>query len=246
MKRIIQNVFSRFGYKMVKSHDFTKYKKYYRHQNRHINLIKSLNLDCILDVGAHTGGFANEILGMGYLGKIYSYEPVELSYQELQENSKTYDNWVVNRLAIGNKNGEMEINVSDNFVSSSLLEMCAEHLLSAPESKYNRKELVEIKTIETIILGLDINLSKTMLKIDTQGYEMLVLEGAKDKLAEFKAVKLELSTLPLYKSSKFYFQISSYLYDKGFSLCSIENGFYDQNSYKLLQFDGLFLNTRFS
>ena len=80
-----------------------------------------------------------------------------------------------------------------------------------------------------------------MLKIDTQGYEKNVIDGATKSLGSIKVIQLEMSILPLYENEMLYVDMINYLDKKGFQLFSLENGFSDQHTGQLLQVDGIFV-----
>ena len=77
MKKIINSITSIFGYK------FKKTKWLYE---KNINLIKSINknnINSIIDVGANSGQFAEEIFKNNFNGSILSFEPLKLEHSVL-------------------------------------------------------------------------------------------------------------------------------------------------------------------
>ena len=54
------------------------------------------------------------------------------------------------RCAIGDHNGEVEINIAGNSESSSILPMLESHRSAAPDSAYQGKEIVPIKTLDDV------------------------------------------------------------------------------------------------
>jgi FkbM family methyltransferase len=191
-------------------------------------------------VGAHEGGFAEEMFDLGYSGKMISFEPIYQNYIILEKKARDRKNWQTQHMALGNSIGQETINVSENLVSSSILNINHEHTIAAPESNFNRKETIIINKLDDI-LGVNFKGNNTMLKIDTQGFEMKVLEGATETLKKIKAVKVELSNIALYEGSPLFFEVAQFLYENNFLLASIENGFYNPENFRLLQFDGLFV-----
>lgn len=242
IKKIIYLIALKLGYVFVKREKLNAYKRYFRQQIRHHNLIKNLDFENIIDVGAHVGGFAEETFSAGFSGNMYSFEPVKNSFNDLKEKSLNKENWYVYNYAIGDKQELIEMKVSDNYVSSSILKINESHVKSAPDSVVIRTELVSVRTLKEVVKELGINLQNTLVKIDTQGFEMKVLLGLEEKLTEIKAIKLEMSLIELYEESPLFYEVSEFLYKNGFVLHSVENGFYDENSFELLQLDGLFIN----
>jgi len=79
-----------------------------------------------------------------------------------------------------------------------------------------------------------------MMKIDVQGFEKNVLDGATKSLDSIKIIQLEMSIIPLYENEMLFVDMINYLKDRGFELFSLENGYFDSTTGKLLQVDGTF------
>ena len=85
-----------------------------------------------------------------------------------------------------------------------------------------------------------------MVKIDTQGFEKNVIDGAIKNLNNIKIIQLEMSIIELYKGEMLFQQMTQYLEDRGFVLISLENGFSNSTTGELLQVDGIFVNKAFA
>src|SRR4029079_9735749 len=113
--------------------------------------LRRFEIDLILDVGANTGQFASEIRRVGYTGKIISFEPLSQAYGALLLSSAADSMWeAYPRCALGDHNGEVEINIAGNSVSSSILTMLESHRRASPEFAYEGKEVVPIQTLDAI------------------------------------------------------------------------------------------------
>ena len=99
---------------------------------------------------------------------------------------------------------------------------------------------IEIRTLDSFYNELKISDQNIYMKVDTQGFEKNVLEGAKQTLKYIKAVQLEMAVQPLYDGEDLYFQLSDFLYMEGFRLIKIVRGLTKSNG-ELLQFDGVFM-----
>ena len=75
------------------------------------------------------------------------------------------------------------------------------------------------------------------LKIDTQGYEFKVLQGAEKVLKEFKGILIEVSLANLFEGQKNWLDIVELIQSKGFSLWSVDRGFSNKKNGKTLQLD---------
>lgn len=78
------------------------------------------------------------------------------------------------------------------------------------------------------------------LKIDTQGYEVRVLDGATALLNVIIGLQLELSFVPLYEGHKLYDALADRLRALGFSIWGIWPGIHEPNSGRMLQVDVVF------
>jgi FkbM family methyltransferase len=200
-------------------------------------------IDILLDVGANIGQYALSTREMGFRNKIVSFEPLPEAHKILVENSKNDGNWIVHeRCAVGSAIGETEINISKNSQSSSLLPMLPAHSIAAPDSIYIGKKTTKVITIDSIYDEYRGNTNeRTFLKIDTQGFEKQVLDGAKNSIKHIKAVQLELSIIPLYETQCLYEYFFQYFKNHAFVLWSLIPGFTDPGTGQMLQFDAIFV-----
>jgi len=79
------------------------------------------------------------------------------------------------------------------------------------------------------------------LKIDVQGFEIEVLQGATTLLPRLCAIQLELSLVPLYQGAPVMTEVIRYLDERGFELFQLQPGFRDERDGRLLQADGYFV-----
>ena len=136
------------------------------------------------------------------------------------------------------------MHISQNSVSSSLLPMHSTHLNAAPNSVYIDSQVVRVERLDTLAAGLVPLDGDLLLKIDTQGYERPVLEGATALLPRICAIQVELSLVPLYEGAATFTEMISFIQDLGYELFSIVPGFRDAQSGRLLQVDGFFVRHR--
>lgn len=234
MKKTLQKIINFFGYNIKKKDIFSRSKLL-------IEKMESLSINLVFDIGANIGQSAIGLIESGYKGKIISFEPLENEYNKLINNSKKYDNWIVaDRTAIGSENDITYINVAGNSGSSSILPMNETHSNAEPVSKYIGKQEVKICKLDTISVQYINNTSVIMLKIDTQGFESQVLDGAIEIMSKIKCITLELSLFELYKGQTLWKELIERLEKLGFKLWSIEPGFFDPKDGQMLQIDATF------
>jgi FkbM family methyltransferase len=197
-------------------------------------------IDTVLDIGANTGQFAQMLRDIGYSNRILSFEPLSSAYEVLKNRAKTDSNWQAFNFGIGDKEDKLEINISKNSKSSSLLSMSAVHLEAEPTAKYIGKEWVEIQKIDTIFSDICEPSENIYMKLDTQGFEMRVLNGAKRSLSFIDTIQMEMSLVQLFEGEPLFNEMYAYMTSEGYSLVEIENGFADGRTGQLLQVDGIF------
>ena len=196
------------------------------------------DIDCVLDVGANSGQFSKNLRRIGYKRQIISFEPILSAFNELKKNSKKDKKWDVFNFALGDDEKESEINISQNSLSSSILNIKKEHLISEPKSKYIRREKILIKKLD----GLNEifkNYNNIYLKIDTQGYEENILNGAKSLIKSIKGLQLEMSVYPLYEGQLLFNKFFEKLEKLDFEIWDIERTFSNPNTGKILQIDAI-------
>lgn len=206
---------------------------------RRMKLVEAKKVSILLDVGANAGQYARLMRDYGFQGKIISFEPLNQAFKSLSKFAAKDPKWSVYNFALGDKNFTSTINVAGNSYSSSLLNMLPAHENAAPESKYVTQEKIEVKTLDSIFDDLN-EYGKVMMKIDVQGFEKSVIDGAKKTLDYIDILQLEMSIIPLYESEMIYLDMIMYLKNFGFELFSLENGYSDPKTGKLLQVDGIF------
>jgi FkbM family methyltransferase len=206
-----------------------------------VSSLRKFDIDLILDVGANKGQFASDIRHWGYVGRIVSFEPLSQAHAGLQQSSAGDPMWeAFPRCALGDHNGEVEINIAGNSESSSILPMLESHRSAAPESAYQGKETVPIKTLDNVAGQYIKDARAAFLKLDTQGFEWHVLDGARDALPHIKGILVELSLLQLYEGQHLWREVIDRLEAAGFTLWAFKPVFSDQTIGRTLQVDGIF------
>jgi len=212
--------------------------------NPAFQLLKALNqfdIDLVLDVGANVGQFASELRSVGYKGNLVSFEPLSTAHTALSEAARRDPKWRVHpRGAIGDYDGEIEINIAGNSVSSSVLSMTEAHFLACVGSAYVGTEKVPIFKLDSVASEYLVKSSQLFIKIDVQGYEWQVLDGARETLPRVQGVLCELSLVPLYEGQCLWMDILKRLENEGFTLWSILKGFTDPRDGRTLQIDAIF------
>jgi FkbM family methyltransferase len=194
--------------------------------------------DLLLDVGANTGQFAERVRAAGYTGQLISFEPSSGPFNVLETRSSGDPQWGARKLALGAEKSSLELNVSANTKSSSLLPIMDRHVTAAPASAVVEHETVAVSTLDIELAK--VSFSRGFLKLDVQGYELEVLKGAETTLESTIGVQCELSVVPLYDGQADYLEVIGYLRQHGLHLLHLEPEFQDPHTGAVLQLEALF------
>ena len=206
-------------------------------------LLKKYKVGCVIDVGANAGQWSERLRQFHYRGKIVSFEPLSDAHAQLVRNTTHDPHWhVPPPQGIGAEQATHTINVAGNSQSSSLRAITATHLQAAPESKTIRQEEIAIAPLDEVWPKyLPEYTGGCFLKIDTQGFEKEVLLGATATLKGVDCLQLELSMTTLYDGQTLFPEILAMVEGAGFTLAGLYEAFTDQNTLRILQYDGLFV-----
>jgi FkbM family methyltransferase len=234
--RTIKRALRRFGF------DIVRFRPSSTDTAKLAALLRHADIDLVLDVGANEGQYALDLLDGGFGGRVVSFEPLRQAHARLSQAAAGQPRWTVHeRCAIGEHDGEVQIHIAGNSVSSSIRPMLEQHAQSAPESRYVGTESVPLKRLDDIAAPYLAGSRNVYLKVDTQGYEGAVLRGAPALLRQARAVQLELSLVPLYEGQELWQHFLTLMQAEGFELWTLLPGFVDPASGRTLQFDGVFL-----
>ena len=238
MKSFVKQLLRRAGFEL---HRFSVEQS---ENGRFIRMLNYNDVNLIFDVGANTGQFGLLLRDFGFDGEIVSFEPLSDARVGLLKNSKNDPFWkVAPQAAIGEQNGEIEIQIAGNSQSSSVLNMLDAHINAAPDSRYVGKEKVALRKLDSIAPDYMNSNSKVFLKIDTQGYEEYVLNGAKKLMHQVIGLQLEISLVPLYEGQCLFDVMLKKLEKDGFEIWGISTVFSDPNTAQILQVDVTFFRT---
>jgi len=153
------------------------------HEKPVSSFLKSIKGRIFIDVGANYGYYP--LLLHGNFDKIYAFEPIQQIFEELQRNLKRFGNVECIRKAVSN-------------VDQKVVKL----------TYHGNEGLVETVTLSSSFPERDID----MIKVDAEGEEWAVLEGAEPILTRIKSWVVELHD-PLRKE-----EIESWFTSRGYSI----------------------------
>lgn len=195
IKKSIHKTANAFGFDVIKTGHFDQ-----GLGSHLVKVFKSRNIDCVLDVGANIGQYGKYLREIGYTGYIVSFEPVGSAFDELARSSESDPKWICYNVALGDQAQSKEINVYEGTQFCSFLDISDYAKNVWDDVGAATKEIVKTVRLDDIFTDLK---HKTLcrnyyLKLDTQGYDLNVFNGAKESLAHVPAMQSELSLISVY------------------------------------------------
>ena len=169
LARLNDLVFARLGFYL------TNRNRNFRDSVRNHVITDSINL--VIDVGASHGQYGQWLRKSKFRGRLISFEPEVDSFKKLQTKSQVDGLWQAHNVALGASPSSGTLQVSGNFVSSSILEMTNLHQTAAEGSA----------------------------PVGVQEVEILPLDGFINPIMRFKKVDFPFPVLPNIKTLSFFF-----------------------------------------
>jgi FkbM family methyltransferase len=200
--------------------------------------------ECVLDVGANTGQYGRMLREHGYQGWIVSFEPVRAAFDELAATAELDGRWRAFQLALGSKAEHRRIAVAEVSQLSSFRSFSEYGAAEFPgASEVISEEEVELRTLDDSWREfLDgIPSGRLFLKLDTQGWDLEVLEGATKLLTRLVGLQLEASITPIYEHVPTFSQVVDHVTSLGFGLTAVFPVNRDSR-FRLIEVDCVFVN----
>ncbi|MGL5080772.1 MAG: FkbM family methyltransferase [Microcoleaceae cyanobacterium] len=189
--------------------------------------LKSYPRPVIFDVGANIG--QSSILFNRYFpqSEIYAFEPIQETYKILHSKTKHLESVRVLNHALGSESGEKKIRLLSNSLTNTLVDVEQEEMYHSPPT--DNYETIKIETIDDFckihsIINIDV------LKMDVEGYEIEVLQGAKNRLSQnlIKFIYSEVSFSKNIQVQQDFGELNEFLSSYSFELY----GFYELCRYR--------------
>jgi FkbM family methyltransferase len=214
-------------------------------QPKRLKLINDRRITTILDCGANSGQYVDDLKKARWAGKVYSFEPLSEAYAILSGKAVASDQWQAFHCALGEENGESTIQVAGNSYSSSLLEFSTDFKELRPDASPVGSETVTIRRLDDVVKEEGFSFDgPVMLKLDVQGFELSVLRGALETLPRVSVIQCELALIPSYEGGATFVEVREFLRDQGFVLAHLIDGHANHETGELREVDGIFLNVR--
>ena len=193
------------------------------HHKRISKYLRELDIEKIIDIGAHKGEFLESILKIEKVNFFYAFEPQKNIFKELDKKFSDNKKVTLFNYAMDKEIANKRLKINKLSMTSSLAELNEKSLylklknfLTLAKSNFEDEYEIQTNTVDKIFR--DISLQKTLLKIDVEGFEINVIKGSKMKLKEIPFILLENQFGNHYKNNNFN-DIIRLLSEQNFKIC---------------------------
>ncbi len=181
----------------------------------------------VADIGAKDSlDFIHELAP---ITNLHGFEPNPVEYKNLELKYKThpFKSLQLNETGLAEKEGTAQFNITKHAAMSSLLQPDIDnyerHFGSYSDFERWKEYIRPDQHISISLTTADTyfkNNSIDYLKLDTQGSELSILKGAIDLLSakKIQVIKVEVSTIPVYKEQAFFSDIDLFLRGYNYTL----------------------------
>jgi FkbM family methyltransferase len=208
-----------------------------------VHTLGLFGIDAVIDVGANEGQYAASLRAHGWTGPVVSVEPIPEVHARLAARAAGDPAWtVLPAMALGAEDGGTAVlEVSAESDMSSLLPQGELLRRISPTSAVARRVAVPLRRLDRLDLPLPAEADRRLfLKLDVQGAEFMVLEGASGLMPRVAGLQVEMALLPLYEGESLWQDTVARLADAGFALHLLITGYYERKLGRQLQVDGVF------
>lgn len=214
-------------------------------EQRHLQrLLAHLNVDCVFDVGANYGQYAEMLRRkVGFTGRIISFEPMPDAVASLEARSAHDPSWTIEPIALSSSTGPQTFHIMKSHQFSSLgRPMHSEADLFRNMNVVESSVVVQTETLEQayVRLAKKYGFVRPFLKLDTQGFDVDIVRAAGAVMPFFVGLQSELAVKRLYEQSVDFRDAISVYNEAGFDL----SAFVPNNAGhfpRLIETDGIFV-----
>jgi FkbM family methyltransferase len=232
-KKVIKRTLRRLGYDLVQYPSRETYGEHIR------ELLRTLDIDLVLDVGAHHGEYALFLREVGYAGRIISFEPVAESFDVITQYCARDASWLAHNLALGSEDADRSMNVMDNSGLNSFLPPSEFGARSLDRNVVKRIDKVTVRRLDGLFDQMlnDAGAHNVFLKMDTQGWDLEVLRGADTCISRIGAVQSEVSLKAIYKGMPSFIEAITECNRLGLEITGMFPVSRDTNNLAVVEFD---------
>ena len=178
----------------------------------------------------------------------FQFEPIPAVAEILRKKANSDPNWHIEQLALDKVSRKTVFNVMQGKQFSSL------HMPREKEVDlfHDKNKIIEEIPVETVTLKemfakyeALLKFKRPFLKMDTQGHDHDVAQGASEALKSFVGLQSELSIKPIYENTSDFTKVIEYYNSKGFELSAfVPNN--EGHFPRLIEIDCIMYNKKFT
>jgi FkbM family methyltransferase len=228
--KVIKRTLRHLGY------DFVRYPSRETYGEHIRELLKTLDIDLVLDVGAHHGEYGLLLRKLGYVGRIVSFEPVTVNFDVLAQCCASDPSWQALNLALGSEDADRPLNVmGDSFLNSFL---APSDVTRVDGNRVERIDKVTVRRLDGLFDQMVTDRARNVfLKMDTQGWDMEVLRGADACISRIGAVQSEIPLKAIYKGMPSFVEVITECNRLGLEVTGMFPVSRDTNNLAVVEFD---------
>ena len=186
---------------------------------------KNIPINTIIDIGASNGCWSDAVKRIFHDSFYYLIEANNVHQKALEKFKSKNKNSDYIIAAAGNSIGEIYFDNSDLF--------------GGVASREKQSVIVPSTTVDHCVAENKLK-GPFLLKLDTHGFEVPILEGAKNTLTECNLLVIEVYNFKITKESLPFYELCDYLYKIGFHCLGLIEIMYRPKDNILWQFDLIF------
>ncbi|MFA6175286.1 MAG: FkbM family methyltransferase [Phycisphaerae bacterium] len=173
----------------------------------------------LVDVGAARGA-GDRWASFKPLIKTIGFEPGKAEFTKLRNSDTEF--WI--NTALSSRKETRSLYLTKSWSNTSLLrpnQALLDTLSWGDDHRVMAEESLMCESLDGVLKTLKLDLD--FLKIDTQGTELEILQGATESLSSVLALEVEVEFAPLYQAQPLFSDVNSFLLAQGFYLQDLGN-----------------------
>jgi len=206
-------------------------------------MLKGVEQPVIYDVGAHVGHTSRRFRELFPASQVHAFEPFRESFAQLEEYARGDPSVAAHEFGLGDSDGPRDFHSNPSSETNSLLATDERGPRTWRSGLLETREIVsaQFKTLDGVVSSLGTE-RISILKLDVQGAESLVMAGAAEtcRRGKIDLIYSEIIVQPTYVGQKRLDECLAVFYKSGFDLYDFYNHMRSPEGV-LIQVDAIFI-----